>query len=193
MKRIGVFALQGGFQEHIRALHQLGVEAIPVRLPHKLKKLDGIIIPGGESTSIGKLLKDYNLTPELQKLIAQGLPVLGSCAGMVLLAREVIGLNAYSLGAMDIAVRRNAFGRQVDSFEADLSVPVLGESPFHAIFIRAPLVEKFGPNVEVLAKLPAGTPVAVREENIIACAFHPELTDDTRLHSYFLSLADRRK
>jgi len=193
VKRIGVLALQGAFIEHIAVLRRLGVEAIPVRLPQELEGLDGLVIPGGESTAIGRLLKRWDLIPELERRIANGLPVLGTCAGMILLARDVIGLDGYSLRAMDIKVRRNAFGRQVDSFEADLNIPVLGKPPFHAVFIRAPLIEGVGPGVEVLAQLPDGTAVAAREGNIVVAAFHPELVADTRFHAYFLSLADRRK
>lgn len=188
MKRIGVLALQGAFIEHIAVLNRLGAEAIPVRLPHDLKGLDGLVIPGGESTTIGKSMQRYGLTSQLKKLIANGLPVLGTCAGMILLARQVIGLNGYSIEATDIVVRRNAHGRQIDSFEADLSISVIGEKPFHAVFIRAPSIENVGPGVEVLAKLPDGTPVAAREGNIVVVAFHPELTADTRFHAYFLNM-----
>ena len=191
MKRIGVLALQGAFIEHITMLNRLGAEAIPVRLPHELEGLDGLVIPGGESTTIGKLMKGYELTAGLQRLIADGLPVFGTCAGMILLAKQTIGLNGYSLGAMDIVVRRNAFGRQVDSFEVDLLISALGEPPFHAVFIRAPWIENVSPGVEVLAQLPDGTSVAARERNIIVAAFHPELTADTRFHAYFLSTVDK--
>ncbi|MDY6911184.1 MAG: pyridoxal 5'-phosphate synthase glutaminase subunit PdxT, partial [Chloroflexota bacterium] len=159
-------------------------------LPEELEGLDGLIIPGGESTTIGKLMESYELTAALQKTIADGLPVLGTCAGMILLARRVAGLNGYSLGSMDIGVRRNAFGRQVDSFKVDLQVPVLGELPFPAVFIRAPWIENFGPGVEVLAELQDGTPVAGREGNIVVVAFHPELTEDTRFHEYFLNIVE---
>ena len=193
MKRIGVLALQGAFIEHIAMLNQLGAEAIPVRLPEELEGLDGLVIPGGESITIGKLMQHYDLTDRLQRLIANGLPVMGTCAGMILLANQVAGLNGYSLGVMDISVRRNAFGRQVDSFEADLVMPALGESPFHAIFIRAPWIENVGAGVEVLAQLADGTPVAAQAGNIIVAAFHPELTDDIRLHAYFLNVVDKRK
>ena len=193
MNRIGVLALQGAFIEHIAVLKRLGVEAIPVRLPSELEGLDGLVIPGGESTTIGKLMRGYELTPTVKQLIENGLPVLGTCAGMILLAKQVIGLDGYSLGTMDIGVRRNAFGRQVDSFEADLPIPALGDSPFHAVFIRAPWIENVGPGVEVLAQLPDGTPVAAREGNIIVAAFHPELVADTRFHAYFTSLVEKNK
>jgi 5'-phosphate synthase pdxT subunit len=190
MKKVGVLALQGGFLEHIAALHRLGAGAFPVRLPKELKGIDGLVIPGGESTAIGKLMREYHLEDELNRLIAEGVPVFGTCAGMVLLARKVSGMDLQPLGAMDIEVRRNAFGRQVDSFEADLEVPVLGQHPFHAVFIRAPLIERVGGSVEILASLPDGTPVAARENNLVATAFHPELTTDLRFHEYFLTIVD---
>ncbi len=194
MKKIGVLAMQGAFAEHIETLRRLGVAAVPVRLPEELKGVKGLIIPGGESTTIGKLLGEYRLVGELKKLIAKGFPVFGTCAGMVLLAKEVHGLDGNHsvelLSAMDISVRRNAFGRQVDSFETDLNISALGPPPFHAVFIRAPWIEKAGKGVEILASLADGTPVAAREGNIVATAFHPELTADLRLHKYFLSLVD---
>mgnify|MGYP005845713503 CR=1 FL=1 len=190
MKRIGVLALQGAFTEHIEMLRRIGAEAVPVRLPRELEAVNGVVIPGGESTTIGKLMVRYELAPALKKLIADGLPVLGTCAGMILLAREVTDLNEYSLGVLDISVRRNAFGRQVDSFETDLPMPALGGSPFHAVFIRAPWIERVGKGVEVLASLPDGRPVAARSGNLVAAAFHPELALDTRFHRYFLNIVD---
>jgi 5'-phosphate synthase pdxT subunit len=192
MRKVGVLALQGGYVEHIAALRRLGVQARPVRLPGELKGLGGLVIPGGESTTIEKLMAEYHLTEVLRKSIASGLPVLGTCAGMILLAKRVVGNDQGSLGTMDIDVRRNAFGRQVDSFEADLDVPALGALPFHAVFIRAPRIDKVGKGVEVLASLPDGTAVAARDGNLVATAFHPELTDDLRLHEYFLELVDVR-
>ncbi|MDD5095314.1 MAG: pyridoxal 5'-phosphate synthase glutaminase subunit PdxT [Dehalococcoidia bacterium] len=193
MKRIGVLALQGAFVEHITILSGIGVEAVPVRLPRELEGLDGLVIPGGESTTIGKLMRGYELTHAVHKLIAEGMPVLGTCAGMILLAKDIIGLDGYSIRAMDIKVRRNAFGRQADSFEVDLSMPVLGEMPFHAVFIRAPWIEDVGLSVEVLARLSDGTPVAAREGNMVVSAFHPELTADTRFHAYFTRLVDENR
>jgi len=190
MKRIGVLAMQGAFAEHISALRQLGVEAVPVRRADELKGICGLVIPGGESITICKLMREYSLVEEVGKLIARGLPVLGTCAGMILLAKEVLGPDEHSLKAMNIKVRRNAFGRQVDSFEADLDIPALGHPPFRAVFIRAPWIETAGEGVEILASLPDGTPVAAREGNLVATAFHPELTPDLRLHEYFLSLVD---
>lgn len=190
MKRIGVLAFQGAFVEHLAMLRRVGAEAVPIRLPHELRGIEGLIIPGGESTTIGKLMVRCDLAPALKKLIAEGLPVLGTCAGMILLARETTDLNGYSLGVLDIGVRRNAFGRQVDSFETDLPVAALGDPPFHAIFIRAPWIERVGSRVQILAGLPDGRPVAARSGNIVVAAFHPELTADTRFHRYFLDIVD---
>ena len=188
MKKIGVLALQGAFVEHIALLRRLDVEAFPVRLPRELEGLDGLVIPCGESTTIGRLMKEYDLMTPLRRLAKEGFPMMGTCAGMILLAKQVSGIDVEPLGAMDIAVRRNAFGRQVDSFETDLEIPVIGESPFHAVFIRAPFIESAGDGVEVLARLPDGTGVAARQGNMLALAFHPELTDNLRLHEYFLSI-----
>lgn len=190
LKKIGVLALQGAFAEHIAVLHRLGAEAFPVRLSSELHGLDGLVIPGGESTTISKLMRDYQLVGELRRLIANGFPVMGTCAGMILLAREVLGFDQPPLRVIDIKVRRNAFGRQVDSFEVDLEIPALGKEPFRGIFIRAPWIERVGDGVEVLAYLPSGTPVAVRERNLVVTAFHPELTTDHRFHHYFLSIVD---
>jgi 5'-phosphate synthase pdxT subunit len=187
--RIGVLAAQGDFLEHIASLQRLGVEAIPVRLPRDLVQIDGVIIPGGESTSISKLMLDYNLAAEVKSLAREGLPVFGTCAGMILLAKDITdGNRVEPLRLMDIKVRRNAFGRQRESFEADLSITPLGDKPFHAIFIRAPIIEQVSPGVKVLAKLDDGTIVAVREGKLLASAFHPELTDDLRFHQYFLDI-----
>ena len=193
MKRIGVLALQGAFTEHISLLRQLGVDAIPIRLPRELNGLDGLVIPGGESTTIGKLMHTYGFTSPLKNLISEGLPVLGTCAGMILLAKQVHEFNGHSLGVMDMQIRRNAFGRQVDSFEAYLTITALGEQPFPAVFIRAPRIECVGPDVEILAQLPDARAVAARQDNVIATAFHPELTRDVRFHAYFLSLEQRRQ
>lgn len=187
--RIGVLAAQGAFLEHIASLQRLGVEAFPVRLPRDLAQIDGLIIPGGESTSISKLMLDYNLVAEVKNLAKNGLPVFGTCAGMILLAKDITdGNRVEPLRLMDIKVRRNAFGRQRESFEADLSIPALGGKPFHAIFIRAPIIEQINSGVKVLARLDDGTIVAVREGKLLASAFHPELTDDLRFHQYFLDI-----
>jgi 5'-phosphate synthase pdxT subunit len=187
--KIGVLASQGAFAEHIAALNKLETEAVPVRLPGELKGLDGLIIPGGESTTIGKLLASYQLTEEIIALVRHGMALFGTCAGMILMAKEISGNNMAPLGLMNIAVKRNAFGRQVDSFETELKIPALGETPFHAVFIRAPKIETCGNGVEVLARLDDNTVVAVRQEKLLATAFHPELTDDLRFHRYFLDIA----
>ncbi len=188
--RIGVLASQGAFAEHIAILHQLAVEALPVRLPQELVGLDGLVIPGGESTSISRLMLDYNLINEIRNLAKNELPMLGTCAGMILLAKEVSDLNVEPLRVMDIAVRRNAFGRQIDSFETELLIPVLGEKPFPGIFIRAPIIEQANSEVEILARLADGTSVAARQGKLLASAFHPELTNDLRFHQYFLDIVD---
>jgi len=191
--RIGVLAAQGAFLEHIASLQRLGVEAFPVRLPRDLAQVDGLIIPGGESTSISKLMLDYNLVEEVKNLAKNGLPIFGTCAGLILLAKEITdGNRVEPLRLMDIKVRRNAFGRQRESFEADLSIPALGAKPFHAVFIRAPIIEQIDSGVKVLAKLDNGPIVAVREGKLLASAFHPELTDDLRFHQYFLDMVSRK-
>jgi len=187
--KIGVLALQGAFAEHIAVLKELGVEAVEVRLPEQLEGLDGLIIPGGESTSITLLMKNYRFADVMGGLAKDGFPIFGTCAGMIVLARELSDAGGVEpVGAMDIKVARNAFGRQVDSFEASLSIPVLGKKPFTAVFIRAPKIESIGKNVEVLAKLDDGTVVAARQGKLLVTSFHPELTDDTRLHRYFLDM-----
>lgn len=186
--KIGVLASQGAFIEHIEKLRQLGVEAMPVRMPEELEGLDGLIIPGGESTSIGRLMRDYKLTQAIRDRVKQGMSVFGTCAGMILMAKKGDNQAFEPLGLMDIAVRRNAFGRQVESFETEINVPALGEKPFPGVFIRAPLVEQVNGTVEVLARLADGTVVAARDDKMLALAFHPELTDDLRFHQYFLEI-----
>ena len=187
--KIGVLAVQGAFAEHIAVLRKLGVEAVEVRLPEQLDGLDGLIIPGGESTSITLLMKNYGLTEAISRLAKSGFPVFGTCAGMIVLASDLSNDGGVEpVGAMDITVARNAFGRQVDSFEAELSISVLGKEPLTAVFIRAPKIESVGKEVEVLAKLADGTVVAARQGKLLVTSFHPELTDDTRLHRYFLDM-----
>ncbi len=186
--RIGVLAAQGAFAEHIAILRKLGVEAVAVRLPEQLKGLDGLIIPGGESTSISRLIADFNLLNELKALAERGLPVFGTCAGLILLADDVSDDKVRPLGVMKIRVKRNAFGRQRESFETELAIPELGEKPFPAVFIRAPAIQEVQDGVRVLARLADGNIVAVRQGKLLASAFHPELTDDTRFHRYFLDI-----
>jgi 5'-phosphate synthase pdxT subunit len=186
--RIGVIASQGAFVEHIDMLRQLKVEARPVRLAKELAGLDGLIIPGGESTSISKLMVTYNLMDEVGNLARNGLPIFGTCAGMILLASEISGSDVVPLGLMEIVVGRNVFGRQRESFETELSVPVLGKKPFPAVFIRAPAIEQTNGKVEVLARLDDGTAVAARQAKLLVSAFHPELTSDLRFHRYFLDI-----
>jgi len=190
VKKIGVLALQGAFAEHIALLLRLDAEAFPIRLPRELEGLDGLVIPGGESTTISKLMGEYDFMTPLSRLCNEGFPIMGTCAGMILLSRKIVDLGVEPLGAMDIEVRRNAFGRQVDSFEADLEIPAIGEPRFHGVFIRAPLIQRAGDGVAVLARLPDGSVVAARQGCMLALAFHPELTDDLRLHSYFLSMVN---
>lgn len=189
-KKVGVLALQGAFIEHIHMLERLEVEAFAVRHPQELEGVAGIIIPGGESTTIGRLLEEGGLRQPLLKVAQQGKPLWGTCAGMILLSRSATDLPFPPLGLMDVKVRRNAFGRQVDSFETDLSIPALGPSPFPAVFIRAPFIEGVGEGVEVLASLGEGQIVAARQGKLLATAFHPELTGDLRLHAYFLRMVD---
>ena len=190
--RIGVLALQGDFREHEKTLRRLGVEVKEVRLPRDLDEVDGLIIPGGESTTITRLLHQYQLIEPLRKRVREGLPVLATCAGAIVLAKQAPGLDREGLRVMHINVRRNAFGRQVDSFEADISIPQLGHEPFHAVFIRAPIIEEVQAPAEVLASLQDGTIVAAREGRLLALAFHPELTEDGRMHSYFLEMVKER-
>lgn len=191
--RVGVLALQGTFAEHIDSLRQLNVEAPPIRLPHEFNTLDGLIIPGGESTTMLRLMESFGLIQPIREMARDGLPIWGTCAGMILLAKNVSSHRMETLGLMDTKVRRNAFGSQVDSFEADLDIPLIGEEPFHAVFIRAPIVEEAGPGVKILSRLPDDTVVATRQNHLLACAFHPEFTDDSRFHSYFLNMVNQRQ
>ncbi|MCJ7763753.1 MAG: pyridoxal 5'-phosphate synthase glutaminase subunit PdxT [Dehalococcoidales bacterium] len=186
--RIGVLALQGGFIEHVNMLEKLGVTATPVYKPDELEGIDGLIIPGGESTTMINLMHEFGIFGPLKEKAQAELPVMGTCAGMLLLAKEVSNPGMETLTLIDISVKRNAFGRQIDSFEASVDIPLLGKEPFPAIFIRAPLIERTSPDVEILGRLNDGTAVAVRQERMLAVSFHPELTQDTRLHRYFLEI-----
>lgn len=190
--RIGILALQGDFQEHAQVLQRLDqMEIVEVRLPEQLEGLDGIIIPGGETTTISKLMREYKLVEPLRAFAKAGKAVWGTCAGMIVIAKEATDLDAKTkpLGLVDISVRRNAYGRQLDSFEEDLAVSELDDDqPFHCVFIRAPGIDKTGKKVQVLATLPDGSPVAARQGHVLVTAFHPELTDDVRFHSLFLRM-----
>lgn len=194
--KIGVLALQGDFAEHIVSLNRLGVDTVEVRLPKHLDGLDGLIIPGGESTTIGKLASDFGLIDALRQFGMER-AIWGTCAGAIFLSKDARH-NQPLLGLMDIFIERNAFGRQVESFETDLEIPIFQENssedrPFHAIFIRAPLIEKVQGGAQVLAKLPDGRIVAAQQGRLLATSFHPELTKDDRFHRYFLSLAEREE
>jgi len=190
--KVGVLAVQGSFIEHIEILQKLGVQAFPVRLPSQLDGIDGLIIPGGESTTIVRLMTSYGLLQRIKETTRHGLPIWGTCAGMVLLAKNITNYQMETLGLMDVKVRRNAFGSQVDSFEADLHIPVLGKQPFRGVFIRAPIVVDVAPGVEILSRLADGRIVAVRQHRFLACSFHPEFTDDLRFHSYFLTMINEQ-
>lgn len=191
---IGVLALQGDFLEHRKVFERLGVTAREVRKAEELRGLDGLVIPGGESTTFCRLMEDFRLYEPLRAFLRSGVPVWGTCAGMIVLAKHASDLPYPTLEAMDIDVARNAYGRQVQSFEADIDVPKLGPKPFHAVFIRAPVVASIGSGVEVLAACAREgepeKPVAVRQGPLLATSFHPELTDDTRMHKYFLEMVD---
>ena len=185
---VGVLALQGDFREHIGVLRSLGADAIPVKRPEELERVSGLVIPGGESSVIDKLSRLFGLAEPLKAAIASGMPMYGTCAGLIMLADTLLdAINGQqTLGGFDLVVRRNAFGSQLDSFESDLDVPVLGEPPMHAVFIRAPVVESVGPRATVLASLDDGRVVAVEQDNLLGTSFHPEITGDTRFHQYFL-------
>ncbi len=187
--KIGVLALQGAFREHLQTLESIGVEGVPVRLPSDLDGVSGLILPGGESTTMRRLIDRWGLERPILELAESGAPLFGTCAGMIVLAREIVGGESPILPLLDVTVERNAFGRQLDSFEADLSVPVLGDTPVHGVFIRAPVIDRTGPNVDVLARLEDGRVVAVRERNVLATAFHPELAGETRFHRLVATMA----
>ena len=187
--RIGVLALQGAFREHLETLSLIGVEGVRVREPADLAGVSGLILPGGESTTMRQLIDRWGLRQPILDLAERGAPIFGTCAGMIVLARDIAGGEAPILPLLDVTVERNAFGRQRDSFEADVKVDVLGTTPVHAVFIRAPVIERTGPDVDILARLDDGRIVAVRERNIIATAFHPELAGETRFHRLMATMA----
>jgi 5'-phosphate synthase pdxT subunit len=208
---IGVLALQGDVREHLRAIADAGADPRPVRRPEELEGIDGLVIPGGESTTIGKLAEEFGLVEPVHRFVAEGGAAYGSCAGMIMLAGEILDgrPDQRGFGGIDMAVRRNAFGRQVDSFEAAVEIDGVDGGPFHAVFIRAPWVERVGEGVEVLGRVNQGTPshaqvrggagahagriVAVRQGNLLATAFHPELTGDSRVHRFFVAMAARAR
>ncbi|MEK3718622.1 MULTISPECIES: pyridoxal 5'-phosphate synthase glutaminase subunit PdxT [unclassified Paenibacillus] len=188
--RIGVLALQGAVTEHIVSIEKTGAQGLPIKRVEELDGVDGLIIPGGESTTIGKLMRKYGFIEAVREFAGQGKPIFGTCAGMIVLAKRIAGDEAGHLELMDITVARNAFGRQRESFECDLEVKGIAE-PVRAVFIRAPLIDEVGPDVEVLT-LYKDEIVTARQGNLLACSFHPELTDDYRLHQYFADMVEDR-
>lgn len=187
--KIGVLALQGDFAKHIEALERLGVRAVPVRTPDELNDLDGLIIPGGESSTVGKLMSRFGVDKAIIRRVEEGMAIFGTCTGMILLAKDIESSDQPRLGLMDISVRRNAFGRQVDSFETDLDISEIDGAPIKAIFIRAPFATSVSEDVQVLAQIQDNKIVLMRQGKCLAAAFHPELTDDTRIHEYFVRMA----
>jgi len=188
--RIGVLALQGAVREHVSAIREVGAEPVEVRLPRDLVDLDALVLPGGESTTMRHLIDAYNLREPIAAMARAGTPLLGTCAGMILLANRIADGDEPVFGLLDLEVRRNGYGRQLDSFEADLEAPSLGEAPLHGVFIRAPMVSATGPDVEILARDPDGRPVAVRQGRVLATAFHPELTGDRRIHRLLAEMVE---
>lgn len=187
--KIGVLALQGAFAEHVAVLRSIGVEAVEVRLPQHLDDVQGLVLPGGESTTMRRLIDRWGMRQPILELAGRGVPLFGTCAGMIVLAREIAGDEDPILPLLDVTVERNAFGRQLESFETELAVPLLGTTPVHAVFIRAPVIERAGPDVDVLARLDDGRIVAVRERNVLATSFHPELAGETRFHRLLATMA----
>jgi len=187
--KIGVLALQGAFREHLDTLGAIGVEGVRVREPVDLEGISGLILPGGESTTMRGLIERWGLRQPILDLAASGAPIFGTCAGMIILSRDIAGGDEPILPLLDVSVERNAFGRQLDSFEADVAVDVLGSMPVHAVFIRAPVIVRTGPEVDVLARLDDGRIVAVRERNVLATSFHPELAGETRFHRLLATMA----
>lgn len=190
--KIGILAVQGAFREHEKILHTLGADTVQIRLPKQLEGCDGIVIPGGESTAIGKLMRQYDLMDPIRDMATSGMPLFGTCAGMIVMANRIQGGEESHLGVMDVEVNRNSFGRQKESFETDLDIPVLGPDPFPAVFIRAPHITAVGPEVSVLCEY-EGRVVAVQQDHYLALSFHPELTGDSRIHQHFLSMVEASK
>jgi len=189
--KIGVLALQGDFREHLEMLQLIGVEGVPVRTLDELRQVDALIIPGGESTTVGKLLARYDLDKAIAgRVHEEGFPIYGTCTGMILMAKHIVGSDQPRLGLMDLTVERNAFGRQIDSFEAAIEVPAIGEPPIQGVFIRAPIAKALGQGVEVLGTFEDKI-VFVRQGSLLASAFHPELTEDDRVHRYFLDIVQK--
>ena len=188
--RIGILALQGAVREHMDAVRAVGAEPVAVRLPADLDGLDALILPGGESTTMRRLIDRFGLREPILAMAGRGAPMLGTCAGMILLANRLTDGEQPVLGLLDAQVQRNAYGRQLDSYEAEVNMPAVGDVPMHGVFIRAPVVSEVGPEVEVLARDEAGRPIAVRQGNVLATAFHPELTDDRRLHRLLVELIE---
>jgi 5'-phosphate synthase pdxT subunit len=188
--RIGVLALQGAVREHLAAIREVGADPVEVRLPRDLVDLDALVLPGGESTTMRHLIDTYNLREPIAAMARGGTPLLGTCAGMILLADRIADGDEPVFALLDLEVQRNGYGRQLDSFEADLDVPSLGDEPLHGVFIRAPMVTATGPGLEVLARDPDGHPVAVRQGRVLATAFHPELTGDRRIHRLLAEMVE---
>ena len=189
---IGVLALQGDVREHLDAIRRAGGHGVPVKTREEIEAVDGLIIPGGESTTVGKLLDRFDLMETVREMPAEGKPIFGTCTGMILLAKRIEASDQHRIGVLDVTVRRNAFGRQVDSFEEDVLVQGVEGGPVRAVFIRAPFITEVHPGVEVLATH-GEYPILVREGNLLAAAFHPELTDDTRIHRLFIDMVERAK
>jgi pyridoxal 5'-phosphate synthase pdxT subunit len=190
-RRIGILAVQGAIREHASAVRAVGAEPVVVRLPGDLEGLDALILPGGESTAMRRLIDAYGLREPIRRMARDGTPMLGTCAGMILLAERLTDGEEPIVGGLDIEVQRNAYGRQLDSFETELQMPILGHEPLHGVFIRAPAVSRLGPGVEVLARDDRGRPIAVRQGRLLATAFHPELTGDRRLHRLLVEMLDQ--
>jgi pyridoxal 5'-phosphate synthase pdxT subunit len=188
--KIGVLALQGAFKEHLDTLASIGVEGVRVREPADLENVSALILPGGESTTMRHLIERWGLRQPILDMAADGAPILGTCAGMIVLSKDIAGGEEPVLPLLDVTVERNAFGRQLDSFETELQVPLLGEMPVHAVFIRAPIIEHVGDDVDVLSRLDDGRIVAVRQRNVLATSFHPELAGETRFHRLLTTMAN---